>query len=450
MKDNKNKKNKKRIFVSAVALAILGGALVNVVKFTTVSAWGPERQTYTNASPASQAVFNSITDNAGVGDERDFVRIVEISKDGTKNVYSNDVTIRGGYDYDVWIYFHNNASSTYNTVEQNYAGVARNVRVSAAFPSSLKAGEKGQVDAYITSNRTLVDKVWDEAYITAAENVNLAYVAGSAKILNQGAANGTVLSTDLFTEAGTLIGYNTLNGIVYGCDEYAGQVVYTIRATTVVEPSSTFEIDKKVSTDGGANWNDDTALKPETEAEFRITYKNTGTLLQAVTAFDTLENGVGMEYVAGSTRIVANGTEMIVRDENGGKLFNGGVEVGEIKPGETAEIYYKVKIKSAESFTSCAKTVLYNLAGVSAKATGEGVGANTGVATLHDKVRIEVDNTGNGCGGGVIPTILPNTGPAEWILAGVMGTGLVMGIIYYISSKRTLKRLQEQTKGNEP
>ncbi|MBR6122170.1 hypothetical protein IKQ19_00890 [Candidatus Saccharibacteria bacterium] len=406
------------------------------------SAWGPERDTYTNANPAPQAVFNSITDNAAVGDERDFVRIVEVHEDGTKDAYTNDLTIRGGHDYEVYIYYHNNASASYNTVEENYKGVARNVKVSAAFPESLRAGEKGQVDAIISADRTLVPKVWDEAYITAEENVTLAYIADSAKIFNGGQVNGSLLTTDLFSAEGTLLGYNTLNGVVYGCDEYSGHIVYRIRATKVVEPSSTFEMDKKISADGGATWLDDVALEPGKEAEFKIVYKNTGTLTQKVTVFDTLENGVGMEYVAGSTRIVANGTERLVQDETGGKLFSGGVEVGEIKPGETAEIYYKVKIKAASEF-SCGKTVLYNLAGVSAQAVNEDGTTASGVATQHDKVRVEVNRDDNTC----LPSELPSTGPAELVLAGVMAAGLIVGAFYYVNSKRTLKKLQTEATG---
>jgi len=435
MKDKKQ--NKKKIFVSALTLAMLGGAAVG----GSASAWGPERDTYTNANPAPQAVFNSITDNAAVGDERDFVRIVEVHEDGTKDAYVNDLTIKGGHDYEVYIYYHNDASASYNTAEENYKGVARNVKVSAAFPESLKAGERGQVDAIISADRTLAPKVWDEAYITAEENVTLAYITDSAKLLNGGEANGSLLTTDLFSAEGTLLGYNVLNGVVYGCDEYSGHIVFRIRATKVVEPSSTFEMDKKISADGGATWLDDAALEPGKEAEFKIVYKNTGTLTQKVMVFDTLENGVGMEYVVGSTRIVANGTERIVQDESGGKLFDGGVEVGEIKPGETAEIYYKVKIKAASEF-ACGKTVLYNLAGVSAQAVNED-GTMGGTATQHDKVRVEVSRDDNTC----LPSELPSTGPAELVLAGVMAAGLIVGAFYYVNSKRTLKKLQTEATG---
>ena len=426
---------KKKIIVSVFALGVLGALGIT----GRASAWGPERETYTNANPAPQAVFNSITDNAAVGDERDFVRIVEVRNDGQKDPYVSDLTVRAGHDYEVYIYYHNNASGTYNAVEYGYKGVARNARVSAVFPQSLKAGEKGQVAGVISADRTLVEKVWDEANITAEEDVTLAYISDSAKLYNQGKANGTTLAAeDLFTSDGAVLGYNTLNGVVYGCDEYSGHIVFQIRATAVTQPSSTFEMDKKVSKDGGKTWLDDAEVKPGQEVEFKVTYKNTGTLAQSITAVDTLEDGQGMEYVVGSTRIVMNGTERIINDEDNDGLFGGGVAVGEIEPGAIAEIYYKVKFGEASTF-ECGKTVLYNLAGVSAQATGND---SMGVATAHDKVRIEVTRD-EGC----LPTELPSTGPAELVLAGVIVAGLIVGIFYYVNSARTLKRLENEAKG---
>ncbi len=437
MKDKKNPK--KKIIVSVFVMLVLG--IFGLTK--KVSAWGPERDTYTNSNHARQAVFNSIIDDATVGDERDFVRIVEIDSGGQKDDYAvSNLKIRPGYDYEVYIYYHNNAGATYNNVEENYKGVAKNVRLSATFPQSLKAGENGDVVATISADRTLVEKVWDEITISADEDVILAYVSDSAVINNLGQASGTVLSADdLFSGNGALLGYNTLNGIIYGGVEYAGCVVFQIRVTKAVEPSSTFEMDKKISKDGGETWLDNIEMEPGTEAQFKITFKNTGTSAQTVTAFDTLEDGQGMEYIIGSTRIKMNGAERIIHDENGGGLFSDGIEIGEVQSGETVEISYKVKLDETATF-ECGKTVLYNLASLTARVVGnDGVG----VATSHDKVRIEVVRDSDVC----LPAELPNTGPAELVLAGVVVAGLIVGVFYYINSKMTLKRLENEAKSGD-
>lgn len=199
-----------------------------VLSLEYVFAWGPERPTYTMEHPADHAVFNSITDNAGVGDERDFVRVVEVRNDGEKNTYTNELEIEAGKDYEVYIYYHNDASETYNTEEYDYRGVSRNTRLSADFPKSLKAGETGEVVGIISSSTATPAEVWDEAKITAKEDVTLHYVASSARIYNKWDANESILSRNMFSQMGTFIGLNELNGTILGCDKYAGYITYTI------------------------------------------------------------------------------------------------------------------------------------------------------------------------------------------------------------------------------
>lgn len=215
-------------------IGLIGAALLTMILSQMVApaamAWGPERQTYTMNNPAPKATFNSITDNAAVGDERDFVRIVEKGVNGT---YTSDLTIEAEKEYEVFIYFHNDASATYNDAAHNYIGVAQNTRVSSSFPTSLAAGEVGKIFGRITSTSTDPEAVWDEAYVRAKEALTLHYVSGSAKIYNRWQANGSVLSQNLFTDMGTFIGMNQLNGVVPGCDIYSGQVVYTLQTHAV-------------------------------------------------------------------------------------------------------------------------------------------------------------------------------------------------------------------------
>lgn len=175
---------------------------------TEAIAWGPERELYTNAKPADHAVFNSITDNAAVGDERDFVRIEEVN---AGRPCSSEIIIEAGKDYEVYIYYNNDASSTFNDKEHEYVGIARDVRLASFFPDQLSAGERQAVTGRITSSNTESEAVWDEAYITAKEDITLHYVTGSAKIYNVGETSGNVLSTSLFSQEGTFLGKDELN-----------------------------------------------------------------------------------------------------------------------------------------------------------------------------------------------------------------------------------------------
>ena len=237
----------------------------------SVLAWGPERPTYTMANPADHATFNSITDNAAVGDERDFVRIAEV---GGGKPYSNSVEIEAGKDYEVYIYYHNDASETYNTKEHNYKGVARDTRLSSGFPTELKAGETGDVVGIISSSTTSPEKVWDEAKITAKEDVTLHYVLASAKISNDWGASGRGLSTNLFSQKGTFIGLNELDGMIFGCDEYSGFITYKIRT---LKPGE-FEAQRasEVTTSNEKNSDDEEGISEETVSEDTETDKQTG------------------------------------------------------------------------------------------------------------------------------------------------------------------------------
>lgn len=198
--------------------------------YKDIAGWGPERKLFTNEKPAQYPVFNSIINNAAVGDERDFVRIEEKS---SGRAYSSDIEIEANKQYEVYIFYHNNASSTYNDKKYDYKGIARDVRLSSSFPSSLVAGEHGVVKAKICATNTNPEAIWDSARITAKEDMTLHYVSGSAKIYNQWETNGSAMSTKLFSDQGTLLGFSELNGIIFGCAEYSGQVVYTIETKSL-------------------------------------------------------------------------------------------------------------------------------------------------------------------------------------------------------------------------
>lgn len=218
---------KQKLMRLGVAASVLA---VPFLVVTSAFAFGPERETYTMANPADHAVFNSIVDNNVVGDERDFVRISEKREDGS---FVNELELEPGKTYEVQIYYHNDASETYNDSAHNYIGVARDTRMSSTFPERINKGEQKAITGRITSTTTDPEAVWDEAYVTAKEDLTLHYVPGTAKIYNQWATNGSILPTSLFSTEGTFIGQDELDGLIMGCGRFSGQVLYTITAHAV-------------------------------------------------------------------------------------------------------------------------------------------------------------------------------------------------------------------------
>ena len=211
MQKQTNTKFKRRLGLAGLASLALT-ILVPVAGY----AWGPDRDTFTMASPADHVTFNSITDNPVLGDERNFVRVAEAGAGGT---FKDEVEIVPGKEYEVYIGYHNNAGSNYNLMD-GAPGMAMDVRISSQFSGKVSASKKGKVSAIISSSNATPNEVWDEAYFTTKSeaNVILKYVNNSAKIYNGGALNNTNIGSDyLFSERGIYIGYNELNGYLPGC-----------------------------------------------------------------------------------------------------------------------------------------------------------------------------------------------------------------------------------------
>lgn len=213
-----------------ISLVLSLATVTSLVLGKPVMAWGPDRPTYTMDAPADHATFNSITDNAAIGDERDFVRIVEVD---SGNTFTSELELEPDKEYAVYIYYHNDASETFNDAAHNYAGVARDTRVVSYFPDSIKAGERKQIDGIITASNADPKTVWDEAYITAKEDLTIEYVEGTARIYNQWDVNDMILPDSLFTEDGAFIGLTALNGVILGCDRYSGQIIYRLHTYPV-------------------------------------------------------------------------------------------------------------------------------------------------------------------------------------------------------------------------
>ncbi len=405
--------------VSALSLGLVGSA----------SAWGPERPTFTMEDPATYPTFNSITNNPTIGDERDFVRIGEINTDVTN--LTNEVEIIPGKQYLVYVYFHNNASATYNDSAHNNSGVALATRMSTTFPTIIKAGEKGTVSATITANNSDPLSVWDEAYFTTnTSKVMLNYVAGSAKIYNDWGANGTVMSDTIFTEEGALLGLNSLNGVIPGCEEYHGVVSYVVEAREL-----TGSVEKSVSLDG-ENYLDSAEVTPGTEVYYRLTIKNTGDVaLSNVTIKDALPEGLSL--VPGSVVLTAN--ESTTQNPLSDDLVTNGFNLGTLGTGNTVYITYRAKVSDD---VDCGKLSLVNSANLtydSEVATGD---------TVEDAVTVNVEK--DGCvidDGDNLPDEIVNTGPAEIIMAVVIILGIAAGGFYFWRTHRTLKTVEKVVSG---
>lgn len=461
--------------IAFVISAVFGGA---------VSAWGPERTTFTMKSPASYPTFNSITDNNEVGDERNFVRIIE---NGTSGSYKDSVKVVPGKEYKVSIFFHNNAGANFNA---SGAGIATGAKAAVQFTNKINAGQKGNVTAVISADNTNPKQIWDEAYMTADQNVTLNYKAGSAKIYNNHGLNGQTVSDNLLTTGGTLLGVNNFDGRVEGCEEYHGRITFIL-----VAQKDGISVDKTVSKDGN-KFSENLSANPGDEVFYRIVLKNTGnTQLTNVTVWDTLPEGITL--IPGTVSYTAAGNTVPLGDT----IHTAGYKFNTFPAGQTITINFKAKI--SEKYldkAKCGDNKLTNTAHVAydggpnssqCKCTCK-AGGSAGDGSCKETYSNGSNKDGSNCADGVgnkycagdesdtatvtitkkctnactenpdspecqalvedceknpnqekchsLPGTLPKSGPAEIAVGIVAALALVSGIGYWIYSRKSLKK----------
>lgn len=316
-----------------------------------VLAWGPSRPTFTYEHPAPYVTFNSITNNPKVGDERNFVRVREA---GVGN-YTENATLQAGKSYEVMVYYHNNASSGLNA---SGTGIAKDVLLRMQMSASVAAKGKTDVAGFITSSNAKPKEVYDTATLNnpTAGQMNLSFVAGSAKVTSNGAVNGATLPDSVFT-SGAKLGYDSLNGTLKGCNEFAGYVIFKIKAN---QPN--FTVSKQVQKDGETGWKESVDAKPGDKVNYLVTYKNTGSTTQKnVVLKDTLPKG--MSYVSGTT-YVANATNPngLLLGASSDKVTTTGINIGNYAPGAAAYIKYTAKVASNDNLPVCGPNKLVNKA----------------------------------------------------------------------------------------
>lgn len=428
----------KKINTRVAAVLVISAAVIGVS--TQALAWGPERPTTSGETGADFITFNSITDNKKVGDERNFVRIREAGA----GEYINEAKLQPGKQYEVMTYYHNNAKTSLNA---SGVGIAKDVSVRTKMPSVVKPGERGNVSSIISASNAAPKEVWDEAYVTADTDVALKYIAGSAKVTSNGAVNGQTLPDSLFS-TGALLGYDSLNGVLPGCAEYSGFVVYKFRVD-----APNFDVQKQVSPTGQKQWQESYAAKPGEKVDYKITYTNTGTTAQNdVNIKDAMPKG--MLYQPGSTKVynTANPAGRGVSDN----IVTSGINIGNYAAGGNAVITYSATVANPNELV-CGANTLPNTASAitSGGAKSDTANVTVAVACAAEECKPGVPKGDTRCAvctpaegqvvdanGNCVATSgsLPTTGPAETIMT-IIGVGaLTAGGAYWYRSRQNLKK----------
>jgi uncharacterized repeat protein (TIGR01451 family) len=371
--------------------ADFAGYIIYRLEVLSQSAWGPQdRPTFSPNQPALYPVFNSMIVDPNsdenrdnnitntIGNERNFVKVKEY---GSAGIYSDDVNLEVGKEFEVYVYYHNNGSASLNKADSDNDGwpdgIARDVRLKFSMPGKLSKGQTGIMTGTVSSMNTTPKEVWDSAYMHANDTVYLRYVSDSTVIHNGGSANGENLNgTNMFGENGTYLGHSNLLpndgadeiswGLIPACNEYAGYVTFRFK---VDQPK--FMLTKEVSRDGAETWVSKLEASGSEVLDFKIRYDNIGTTNQErVSVFDELPDG--LEYIKGSTYLTVDGREPKLLSDD---LFGTGFYIGGYVPGTGATIRYRIRVSDG-----------YNEAHLLNKAS---VATENG--TMYDSVAIDVN-----------------------------------------------------------
>ena len=309
--------------------------------------WGPDRILYSWDVRADHPTLNSIYNDPAMGDERNFVRIRKADSD---EKFTDNVMAEPGAEYEVQIFFHNNADPVLNdNTGKNFAKGIR-LRVDSIV-GNITNGQSAQITGRISAENTTPAEVWDTAYIQTKRPVALRYVRGSARIHNGGKLNGQLIDDEaLFGKyGGTFIGYNQW-GLLPGGEKYSGSIIFKIKVDVVG-----FDMNNSVSKEGENDYKSSIDAIPGETLDFKMHFKNTGTtILKDVVVYDLL--GEGLEFVPGTTKIYTpSHPEGTLQTD---ALFKNGFNIGDYKGGMDATITYKVKVVDDEKLFPRGETVV--------------------------------------------------------------------------------------------
>jgi uncharacterized repeat protein (TIGR01451 family) len=365
--------------------------LIAGITSTAIAAFGPSRPTKAwnpNIDGFDHVTFNSFTGVPnGIGDERDFMRGVQVGRD---SVWSDPVkNVTQDAEVEAKIYIHNGADARLNDLPGS-PGIARNVRVRVALPNGVKQTQ--QATAYISADNAQPREVFDTLDITGANNgfFSLEYVPGSAKLHRNNAA--TPLSDSLVT-TGVNIGDQR------GCFETVEEITYRMK---VKMPQ--YMVNKFVRFEGQTknDWKKHLTVKPGQVVEWKVEFDNIGrTLLNDVIILDQVP--ANTTVVPGSVKLVdgnfPNG--YVYKDneaiQNNGTQIN--VNIGNVNPGINSVILFKTKVNSTQEL-ECGSHKLINT----------GFATPKGFTTVKDTAEVDVVGEKKDC---VPPTPTPQPQPGQ-------------------------------------
>ncbi|WP_143268788.1 hypothetical protein [Amycolatopsis vastitatis] len=198
--------------------------------------WGPKREMFTLASPASYVTLNSITDNPYVGDERSFYAVRHIDKDCKSNAlpWQRHEKIADG-DYLLFrVYVENSVA---DNLDADGSHTAQGLRLKVDLPAVVgdpATGSAGQAEtsATLIADNTNPNKYWYVVLLSSEESVRLDLVPRTSMLNNNHfGKSGLALPDSFLYEPGMQLGYDKLDGNLRAGYQYALYMSFCVKVS---------------------------------------------------------------------------------------------------------------------------------------------------------------------------------------------------------------------------
>lgn len=253
--------------------SLLATMAIGILPLSAMAGFSPARTTFTynpdgTSAGANYVTFNSFTNNPVYknsfnGDERYFAD-AKTAAAGFNNGFSDTKTVTDGERISLRAYVHNNANPGLNA---SGSGIAQNVKVCFALPQSQSTNHV--ITSTISSSNANPNLYTDTINLNATTPFELEYIAGSARTYNNAHIGGIALSDSIISNNCASLGYETMNGQIPGCNQYANYVL-----VDVLVKMPKLDLAKQISTTN--DWTENVALTPNQTANYKISFNNSG------------------------------------------------------------------------------------------------------------------------------------------------------------------------------
>jgi len=261
-----------------------------------------------------------------------------------EDVWKNPVSGDAGDEFRGSVYYHNGMVDT----------TATNTKIKVNIPAAT-SGKSAKITASISADNaeTVTSTIVDGTLVGANgltvnldKDAELDLVPGSVKWYpNSSTSTPGASPTALpFGQSGNeIIGAGVNIGDIQGCWQYAGFVTFAFKTRAKVNPAATIEKTVRNVTKGSTNFEKEVTANMSDSTEFMVEVKNTGDVNMTGATLKDIKPA-GLEFAAGSLKKASGGVVIDMNDSDANALFNAGIVLNTIAPGQTVTFLYKTEV----------------------------------------------------------------------------------------------------------